>query len=428
MELFTHTHIFSVTELTKNIRSILEKNFPAVCVEGEISNVNIPTSGHTYFTLKDKNSQLNAVLFKGSSKNIKFDIKDGLHIICLGRITVYQPRGQYQIVVEQMEPKGVGSLQLAFQQLKDKLKKEGLFDKKKKKEIPFLPTKIGVVTSSTGKAIRDILNVINRRFSNVEILLFPVKVQGKESASEITNGIKKFSEYGKVDVLIIGRGGGSLEDLWGFNEEIVARTIYESDIPIISAVGHEPDVTISDLVADLRAPTPSAAAELVVGRKEELLNKVQTLYKKLHKIVTGELELLESEVIRLTDRYFFNYPESLLLESQQKLDQLVTNMNNKVNSLIQEKQEKFRTKVAKLESLSPLSIFSRGYSITTKLPEGKVIRNIDGLKVGHRIRTKVKGGEIESKIEKLSGNKNKRKRENKEKPEDKAEVQKELFK
>jgi len=397
MDLLKDTYIFSVAELTKRIKGLLEENFSKVYVEGEISNINFPTSGHIYFTLKDKDSQLSAVSFKGSNSKLKFNLEDGLHVICTGRITVYQPRGQYQIVVEHIEPKGEGALQLAFKQLKERLEKEGLFAKEHKKAIPDLPSRIGIVTSSTGKAIRDILNVINRRFSNLEILLIPVKVQGKDAPTQIKEAIETFNIYGKVDVIITGRGGGSLEDLWAFNEEIVARAIYASRIPVISAVGHEPDVTISDLVADLRAPTPSSAAELVISRKEELQDNIDNLFLKLNRAILVCLDILNSDFLRLSDRYFFKHPDNLFIQYQQRIDEIIKSINTNIMYFVQLKDSEFKALVAKMQSLSPLSVLARGWSITTK--DESIIRDVSGVRKGDKIKTKLNKGSLISKVE-----------------------------
>jgi len=290
--LLDYKKILTVSELTLNIKGHLEEGFRELWVEGEISNFRSPASGHYYFTLKDDKSQIRAVVFRFMGRSLKFEPKDGLSVICRGRITVYEPRGEYQLILDYMEPKGIGALQLAFEQLKEKLAKEGLFDPAHKKLLPLLPQKIGIVTSPTGAAIRDLLTVIGRRFSNVEILINPVKVQGEGAHQEIAKSIYELNGIPGIDVIIITRGGGSLEDLWSFNEEIVARAIYRSSIPVISAVGHEIDFTIADFVADLRAPTPSAAGELVVRDKAELINLLETLFNRMKNII---LHLLETE-------------------------------------------------------------------------------------------------------------------------------------
>ena len=264
-------HVFTVSELTRGIRSILEQAFDTVWVEGEISNYVLAQSGHAYFSLKDETSQVRCVFFKGNRIRVKFDPEDGDQVLLFGRVNVYEPRGEYQIVVEAMEPRGLGALQKAFEQLKAKLEKEGLFDEAHKQALPEFPWKIGIVTSPTGAAIRDLLNVLHRRNPRVSVVLAPAKVQGEGAAEEIAQAIRDLNTLEELDVLIVGRGGGSIEDLWAFNEEVVARAIHESKLPVVSAVGHEIDFTISDFVADLRAPTPSAAAELVVPRLQEPL-------------------------------------------------------------------------------------------------------------------------------------------------------------
>lgn len=263
-------HVYTVSELTRDLRVIIEDSFPGVWVEGEISNFILHTSGHIYFSLKDATSVLRCAMFKRANEKLKFSLKNGMKVIVLGSVSLYEARGDYQLIIEELEPRGVGALQLQFQQLKEKLQKEGLFDERYKAPIPFLPTRIGVVTSPTGAAIRDILSIARRRFANVEIIINPVKVQGVGAKEEIAAAIRQFNELGNIDVMIVGRGGGSLEDLWPFNEEVVARAIFDSEIPVISAVGHEIDFTIADFAADFRASTPSAAAELVIPKKRGL--------------------------------------------------------------------------------------------------------------------------------------------------------------
>jgi exodeoxyribonuclease VII large subunit len=283
-------YILTVSELTQEIKEILETRFPDIWVEGEISNLRIPPSGHIYLTLKDDFSQIRAVFFKMKARTLRFVLEDGLHVICHGRVSLYEKRGEYQLILEEVEPKGIGALQLAFLQLKDRLEKEGLFDLARKKPIPMVPQTIGIVTSPTGAVISDMLHIIHRRFENVHILLNPVRVQGEGASLEIAKAIEDLNKWMNVDVIIVGRGGGSLEDLWPFNEEIVARAIYHSKIPIISAVGHETDYTISDFVADLRAPTPSAAAELVVRDKREIKNTLHYLEERLENQILQTLQ------------------------------------------------------------------------------------------------------------------------------------------
>ena len=304
-------HVYSVSELTKFIRVIIEDSFPGVWVEGEISNFILHTSGHMYFSLKDATSVLKCAMFKRANEKLKFSLKNGMKVIVFGSISVYEARGDYQLIAEEIEPKGIGALQLQFQQLKEKLAKEGLFDEKYKVPIPFLPNRIGVVTSPTGAAIRDILNIARRRFQNVEIIINPVKVQGAEAKDEIASAIRLFNELKNIDVMIVGRGGGSLEDLWPFNEEVVARAIFESEIPVISAVGHEIDFTISDFVADFRASTPSAAAELVIPRKEDLLNLINTATTRLNNAMSGTIDTLKESLRRLQGAYVLRQPLNL---------------------------------------------------------------------------------------------------------------------
>jgi len=370
------TYIYKVSELTSGIKAVLEDTFSDVWVEGEVSNFVAHSSGHFYFTLKDERSELRCVFFKNNNEGLKFEIKDGIYIICFGRIGVYEKRGQYQLYVSQVEPKGLGSLQLAFEQLKERLYKEGLFDPAHKKPIPLLPQRIGIVTSPTGAAIRDMLHVLEKRFANVEVIINPVKVQGEGAKEEIARAIEEFNLLKNVDVIIVGRGGGSLEDLWAFNEEIVARAIYNSSIPVISAVGHEIDWTISDFVADVRAATPSVAAELVIARKSELVEKLDSIEKKIS-----------------------GYPLDIVKEYEQHLDELEKELGSKFRHYIQLKEEEFNFIVDKIEIFSPLAVLNRGYSVTFRLPEKEIIRDASLLKKGDEIETRLAKGILKSRIE-----------------------------
>lgn len=362
-------HVYTVTELTREIRQILESKFPQVWVEGEVSNLRIPTSGHFYFTLKDANCQLAAVMFRNVAAQVKFELKDGLKVICSGRISVYEKSGQYQIYVEELEPKGIGALQLAFEQLKERLSKEGLFAPAHKKPIPLLPQHIGIVTSPTGAAIRDILNILSRRFPNLHITINPVRVQGEGAALEIARAIDEFNALGGIDVLIVGRGGGSMEDLWAFNEEAVARAIYNSRIPVVSAVGHEIDFTIADFVADLRAPTPSAAAELVCAKKEEFVERVRALSEALG---CALLDIVRGPA--------------------QRLDELTSKLGLNLKHFIEMSRERFKALLGKLEVLSPLAHLERGYSISLKLPKRTVLKDASALKNGDEVETRLARG------------------------------------
>ena len=368
-------YIYTVSQLTSSIKIVLEDSFRNIWIEGEISNFKA-AAGHFYFTLKDDKSELKCVFFKSSNEKIKFEIKDGMQVLCCGKISIYEQRGVYQLYVARMEPKGAGELQLAFEQLKEKLFKEGLFDEAHKKPIPLLPERIGIVTSITGAAIRDILHVLNKRFSNVEVIINPVKVQGDGAKEEIASAIEEFNRLDNVDVMIVGRGGGSLEDLWAFNEEIVARAIYNSKIPVISAVGHEIDWTISDFAADMRAPTPSVAAEIVIAKKSELADRLDEIEKK----ITG-------------------FPIGIVKEYEQRLDEIEVGVALRFRHYIELKEENFKLLSEKLGILSPIGILDRGYSISFKLPDRKIIKNSRDIKDGDLIETRVSKGSFISKVD-----------------------------
>ena len=389
---------FTVSEITREIRTSLEHKLSNICVIGEISNVRKPGSGHVYLTLKDKNAQLQAVVFRNTASRTKFELKDGMEVVSFGSITVYEPRGQYQLIINKIEPKGIGALQLAFQQLKEKLEKEGLFDHAHKKTIPFIPQKIGIVTSPTGAAIKDILNIIDRRFANVEILIYPVRVQGEGAAQEIAEAISELNNYSDIDVIITGRGGGSLEDLWAFNEESVARSIYNSRIPIISAVGHEIDVTIADLVADKRALTPSEAGELVVPRKDLLVEKIEKFKARLLQSLAGKLRLSKEKLARIANSYAMRQPFDRLNRWQQKLDEFAQRLNLNITHALYTEREKLSGIAGKLESLSPLNVLKRGYTITTRLEDNKSLRDIRNLRKGGKLKTNLSKGSIISEI------------------------------
>ncbi len=354
--------IYTVSELNSGIRSLLEGQFASVWLTGEVSNFKAHHSGHYYFSLKDKSSQISSVMFRGSNRLLRFQLEDGLEVIAQGRVTVYEPRGNYQLVLDYIEPKGLGALQLAFEQLKKKLEAEGLFDASRKKSLPLFPRKIGLITSSTGAAIRDLIHVLKRRCPSVEILLIPVSVQGEKAAPEIAAAIEEMNTFEEIEVMIVGRGGGSLEDLWAFNTEKVARAIVASKIPVISAVGHEIDITLADYVADLRAATPSAAAELVMPVKEELKLKIQGFREALQTLM----------------RYFFNaqrekfhfykshlkHPRKILEESLQRVDELEERLILAWKRQWQHLHGSFVTFSQTLKALSPLAVLKRGYSIT----------------------------------------------------------------
>ena len=397
-------HVFTVSELTSKIKNMLEENFPSIWVEGEISNCRMPSSGHIYFTLKDEQSQLNAVFFRGANLKTKFRIEDGLKVLALGNISVYQRRGNYQLIVGLLQPRGIGELQLAFEQLKRKLQKEGLFAPEHKNPIPLFPKKIGIVTSPTGAAIRDILNVINRRFRQVEILVNPVRVQGEGAGEEIAKAIDEFNKMKKVDVLIVGRGGGSMEDLWAFNEEVVARAIYNSNIPIISAVGHEIDFVISDFVADLRAPTPSAAAELVVGEMEQIILKIGNFQTRIVTALINNLSLKKEKFFSLLHSYALAHPEERLVQYRQEVDDFSERMDRISSHILELAIQKMANLSGKLDMLSPLATLSRGYSYTLKLPQRILLTDTRKVKPHDKVEVKLAEGAMICKVETLQCN------------------------
>lgn len=394
----TQSHILTVTLLTRRIKDLVEGQFPDVWVEGEISNLTVPQSGHAYCTLKDEQSQIRAVLFRSSHRNLKFTLQHGMQVVCRGRVSVYEPRGDYQLVIEYVEPKGVGALQKAFEELKTRLEQEGLFDRERKKTLPLLPRRIGVITSPTGAAVRDILRVIERRHPRMEILLYPVPVQGPEAAPAIVEALAYFSRERNVDVLIVGRGGGSLEDLWAFNEEAVARAIRASVIPVISAVGHETDYTIADFASDLRAPTPSAAAELVVESEEHLRESVLMLRSRLHAAMRRRLDEAGSAVrqaVRL-----LGDPRKRLEQAGQRVDELAGRLARGLRVAIRRERDRLQGLLVSLEHLNPLGILSRGYSVTRKLPQGAIVKDAAEIHDGDLLSTTVSRGEILSRVEK----------------------------
>lgn len=391
------SQIHTVSQLTNQIKDLLEGNFFDVWVEGEISNLTIPQSGHAYFTLKDERSQIRAVLFRSSQRHLHFTLLHGMQMICRGRVGVYEPRGEYQLVLEYLEPKGIGALQKAFEELKARLEKEGLFETDRKKPLPLLPGKIGIITSPTGAAIRDILKIIKRRHPRLGILIYPVPVQGPEAPSAIVEAIRYFNCERNVDVLIVGRGGGALEDLWAFNEEAVARAIVSSSIPVISAVGHETDYTIADFVADLRAPTPSAAAEMVVRSEEGFREQVSSLESRLvHGIRLG-IERARA-VFREKSRLLID-PRRRLQQIVQRTDELVHRMTVGMQHHLRGDQSRLRAVTAGLDHLNPLAILSRGYSVTRRHPTGTILKDSSTVMPGELIRTTLQRGEIVSRVE-----------------------------
>lgn len=432
--------ILSVEDLNRRIRQLIEGELPLVWVQGELSNFKAHTSGHFYFSLKDAKSQISAVMFRGYNSRLKFKPTDGLEVIIRGRVTVYEPRGNYQITCEMMEPVGAGALQKAYEQLKEKLKREGLFDSAKKRPLPSLPRHVAIVTSPTGAAIRDMLNVLARRNKSVRITLVPTLVQGEAAAPQIVEALKKAYRLKDVDAIIVGRGGGSIEDMWCFNDEKVVRTIAESPVPIISAVGHEIDFTLADFVADLRAPTPSAAAELVVKNSTDLISKLNSMQRLLvlgmQKALKSERQKVQNLSSRLIDpkrtlqdllqrndellmrlqNAAFSYLESQKMEVRwlrEKLvrpDQLVSElrgkvrllnlqMKNEITSQIEAAKTDWQRISSLLDSMSPLKVVERGYSMTL---QGKtLVKNVDQLKAGDTVKVRLMKGDFEAQVTKI---------------------------
>ena len=389
----------SVTDLNKYIKEKIDGDeiLNNVLVKGEISNFKNHYTGHLYFTLKDENSLIKCVMFKSYVSHLNFMPKDGMKVMILGSVSVFERDGVYQIYAKAMKEDGLGSLYEAYEKLKANLEKEGLFDEKHKKKIPFMPRTIGVLTSNTGAVIRDIINVSTRRNPNVNIRLYPVPVQGPGAAKEIANGIKFMNENKLADVLIIGRGGGSLEDLWPFNEEIVARAIYDSEIPIISAVGHETDFSISDFVADLRAPTPSAAAELAVANIEDVKNSLKLYNNRYKNALKKKIELMKLSYEKCMARPAYKNPTQKINEQFMVIDMRVKSLKNSINLKLKEEKTKFVKEVARLDSMSPLKTLARGYSIITKEDNnacnGKIVRSVKDLERNEKINIKLVDGE-----------------------------------
>jgi len=394
----TDKNVVTITDLTRQIKQSLETSFPRVWVEGEISNFKKHTSGHLYFTLKDEGAQLSAVMWRSRVPYLSFPPKDGMKVIARGSITVYPPRGNYQIDIEQIQPVGVGELQLAFERLKKKLAAEGLFDAEHKKPIPEFPGCIGIVTSETGAALQDIRSVLSRRQPSVDVILAPVRVQGAGAAEEIAEAIEHLNRFGGIDVLIVGRGGGSLEDLWAFNEEIVARAIYASKIPVVSAVGHEIDFSIADFVADLRAPTPSAAAELVVRDRTELLEEISNLCYTMNDNVNNRISGFRGRITGLLASYSFNRPRDLVRESSQRIDEIDRSIGVSFNHIVQTVYRRYDSLKNQLQALNPQGVLKRGYSIVRK--ERRIVSSERLLHSGDEAEIQFYDGTVGVRVEK----------------------------
>ncbi len=387
--------IFSVSEVNKYVKMLFDCDelLNSISIRGEITNFKAHYTGHYYFTLKDENSTIKCVMFKGYAQFVKFKPADGMKVVINGQVSAFERDGVYQIYCKSMSPEGLGDLYLAYEQLKEKLNKEGLFDELHKKNIPFLPKRVGVITSRTGAVIRDIINVSTRRYPNVNILVYPAAVQGVNVATTVIEGLKTFNELNNVDVIIIARGGGSFEDLFGFNDENLARQIYASNIPVVSAVGHETDFTICDFVSDLRAPTPSAAAELVYPEYSEIINRISKDKNRTMMAIKNYIERKRQYVERLKAAKLEKVP----LDKINKYRLIIDNLMNKSESMLRYKVEKYRTRciksITQIDTLSPLKTITRGYSVTES-SEGKVIHKVSDVKPNDEIKITVTDGKI----------------------------------
>ena len=429
--------MFTVSELTGLLRTSIEEQFSDILLEGEISNLRAPGSGHVYCTLKDKTSQIRAVLFRSSAVRLRFALQEGMHVIVRGRLTVYELRGEYQIVLDTVEPKGIGALQLAFEQLKERLAAEGLFDQDRKKPVPAFPRTVGIVTSLTGAAVRDILTVLRRRWPTLHILIAPVQVQGESAGRQIAEALSALNDWGAVDVIIVGRGGGSLEDLWSFNEEIVVRAIAASKAPVVSAVGHEIDVTLADFVADLRAPTPSAAAEAVVPVLADILERLRELTVRTGQVMlrhcaferqrldagirgVADVRFRLQEVAQRTDDMVDRLREmvqQILTAGRERIHvaqrdlsglnpilvikqglatvpQFSKRLEGQMGAVLAQHRHRIHATLAQLNTLSPLAILGRGYCILHTVPAGQILHRANDVKVGQEIVAQLARGQL----------------------------------
>jgi exodeoxyribonuclease VII large subunit len=436
--------VFTVSELTAAVRELLEGEFPEIWVEGEISNGKVWNTGHLYFTLKDGGAQIRSVMFRSALRYLRFKPEDGLHVVARGRLSVYDPKGEYQLVCEHMEPHGLGALQLAFDQLKKRLQAEGLFDTARKRPLPALPAKIGIVTSLDGAAVRDIVKVLRRRYPNAHLVIRPTRVQGEGAAADIARGLAAIGRVPGVDVIIVGRGGGSIEDLWAFNEEAVARAIAMAPVPVVSAVGHEVDVTIADFVADVRAPTPSAAAEMVVRAKDDFCARIDRLRDRMAAAMRARLHRLRARVhqvsgvtalagwpVRLANRgrYVAELAHDLqratrgvLVRQQRRHQQLralldtcdvrrrfertrarLGNADGALRAALQRARHRadvrFRSAAARLDNLSPLAVLARGYAVCWDATRTRVIRDAASVEPGDNVRVTLARGELGCRVE-----------------------------
>jgi exodeoxyribonuclease VII large subunit len=395
-------HVLSVSQFTAQLKSVVESEFSSIWVAGEISNFSRPQSGHCYFTLKDDGAQLRAVIWRTAASRLKFDLHDGLEVVCRGTLDVYPPRGSYQMVVSEIEPRGIGALELALRKLREKFAAEGLFDADRKRPLPAFPRRIGFVTSPTGAAVHDFLQVLKRRWRGVEVFIIPARVQGTGAAEEIAAGIRLANRMRPaLDVLVVGRGGGSLEDLWSFNEEPVVRAIAASKIPTVSAVGHEIDVTLADLVADVRALTPTEAAERVVPSAADISEMVRHLNERLQRTVGMQLASLRQRLDAIFSRPALARPLEFIHNQSRLVDELGVRLHSAMKLSVRDQEQRLVALSGKLDSLSPLAVLGRGYSLTQDLKSGKLITSVKQLKHGGEIRTRLAEGSVVSTVGKI---------------------------
>ncbi len=392
---------FTVSTLTKMIKTALEESFFDIWVEGEISNYHHHSSGHRYFSLKDDKAILRCAMWRPQGETLKFTPQDGQLVLVHGNISVYEKRGDYQLICQQLVPVGIGPLELAYRQLFEKLSAEGIFDPEHKQPLPEFASRIGIVTSPTGAAIRDIIQISRRRNPAVELVIYPAIVQGKGAEDSIASGIEYFNQMNNVDIIITGRGGGSLEDLWAFNTEKVVRAILASKIPVISAVGHEIDVTLSDLVADMRAPTPSAAAELAVWSKESFLAQVHHHIVREASLLEKQARLAKDWLLALLARPVFVKPLELIYQRQQSIDGFLRILNSAGKNNFDKHKNRLSLNLSRLETLSPLGVLARGYSVSRLMPSRKLIRSVSEIRPGSKIETMFKDGSSVSTIEEI---------------------------
>ena len=391
-----HKHIYTVSEITQVIKNLLEEKVGEIWLEGEISNFKAATSGHFYFSLKDQNSLIGAAMFAYANKGLKFKLEDGLKVICFGKVDVYSPSGQYKIIVERIEPKGIGAQQLAFEQLKKKLEQEGLFDLGHKRDLPQMPFSVGIVTSAKGAAVRDILQILKKGASCVDVVLRSVRVQGDPAAGEIAEAIADLNNLKNLDLIIVSRGGGSTEDLWSFNEEIVARAIYNSRLPVISAVGHQINTTLSDLVADIFVETPSAAAKIIVDKKNALIARLAGFRYELNFSINNTISDLENKLTAFT--HMLKSPRDHLFEKQQQIDELFSALNYNMRHALELAKQRSSGLIQRLEALSPLAILSRGYSLSVLMPGGAILKDVRTIKPGDKLKTVLHKGAFTSAV------------------------------